>query len=211
MGLLEKYGVAIPRGAVARSAKEALAVAESLGTPDLVIKAQVLAGGRGRGHFDSGLKGGVRVCFSPADVADYAHRMLGHRLITKQTGADGRPCSSVYVVERKWIRREVYFAIVLDRESRAPVVIASSQGGMNIEDVAHESPEAIIKVPVDISIGLTMPVALDIAARIGFGPEACLQAADTFRKLYSLFCEKDSTMIEINPMAETSTGEGMCY
>lgn len=140
----------------------------------------------------------------------YASKMLGNKLITKQTGAAGRICNAVYVVERKWVRREYYFAIVLDRESRAPVIIASSHGGMNIEDVAAENPEAIVKHTCDIDGGLSEADAIDIARKIGFGPASQKEAATTMLNLYKLFRERDATMVEINPMAESSTGEVLC-
>ncbi|KAJ3322008.1 hypothetical protein HDU76_013972 [Blyttiomyces sp. JEL0837] len=210
MGLLNEYGVKVPRGGAAKTPAEAEAVAKSLGTDDLVIKAQVLAGGRGKGHFDSGLKGGVRVVYSPAEVKMFAEKMLGHKLITKQTGEGGRICNAVYVVERLYVRREFYFAILQDRASQGPVIIASSQGGMDIEAVAHENPEAIITHPVDINKGLLRSDALKIAEKLGFHEEAILKAADIFEKLYKIFLEKDATMIEINPMAEIANGDVMC-
>ncbi|KAJ3217851.1 hypothetical protein HDU67_007137 [Dinochytrium kinnereticum] len=210
MNILKDYGVRIPRGSAAHSPAEAEKVAKSLGVDDLVIKAQVLAGGRGKGHFDSGLKGGVRVVYSPTEVKMFAEKMLGHKLITKQTGAAGRICNAVYIVERLYVRREYYFAIVMDRATRGPVIIASSQGGMDIEAVAHESPEAIVTHPVDISKGLARSDAEDIARKLGFHGKGIQQAADSFEKLYQIFIEKDATLIEINPMAESSTGDVYC-
>ncbi|KAJ1339649.1 hypothetical protein BSLG_005682 [Batrachochytrium salamandrivorans] len=155
MGLLNQYGIKTPRGYVAKTSAEAEKCAKDLATNDLVIKAQVLAGGRGKGHFESGQRR-VKVVYS---------KMLGNKLITKQTGAGGRICNAVYIVERLYVR---------------PVIIASSQGGMDIETVAAETPEAIVTHPVDIN------------------------AAETFMNLYKLFIEKDSTMIEINlPRSKT--------
>ncbi|KAJ1548511.1 hypothetical protein HK405_002896 [Cladochytrium tenue] len=210
MGLLRDYGVKVPRGAVATTPAEAEAVAKSLGTEDLVIKAQVLAGGRGKGHFDSGLQGGVRVVYSPADIKTYAEKMLGHKLITKQTGEAGRICNAVYVVERLYVRREFYFAVIQDRTSQGPVIIASSQGGMDIETVAKENPDAIVTHPVDINAGLARSDAESVAERLGFRGAAVGKAADIFERLYKIFVEKDATMIEINPLAEISDGEVMC-
>ncbi|KAJ3242070.1 hypothetical protein HDU81_007824 [Chytriomyces hyalinus] len=210
MGLLNQYGIKTPRGAAATTPKEAETIAKSLNTSDLVIKAQVLAGGRGKGHFDSGLKGGVRMIYSPDEASHYASKMLGHKLITKQTGAAGRICNAVYVVERLYVRREFYFAIVMDRAAQGPVIIASSQGGMNIEDVARDSPEAIVTVPVDIRKGLSDNDATYIAEQLGFTGATVAQAVDTFKNLYKIFVEKDATMIEINPLAEISNGDVMC-
>ncbi|KAI8893776.1 hypothetical protein BC833DRAFT_615910 [Globomyces pollinis-pini] len=210
MSLLKQYGVTVARGGVAKTADEAEEFARQLGTPDSVIKAQVLAGGRGKGHFDSGLQGGVKMCYSPEQARNYASKMLGHKLITKQTGAAGRPCNDVFVVERVYVRREYYFAIIMDRASQNPVIIASSQGGMDIETVAHETPEAIVSHVIDINSGLNYNDAIEVARKIGFENDAVEKAADTFMKLYKIFLEKDATMIEINPLAEVQSGEVMC-
>ncbi|ORX91840.1 succinate-CoA ligase [Basidiobolus meristosporus CBS 931.73] len=210
MDLLKKYGVNIPKGEVAKSPIEAYEVAQRLATEDMVIKAQVLAGGRGKGIFDSGLKGGVRPVFSPTEARMFAEQMLGHNLVTKQTGAKGRMCNAVYVVQREFVRREYYFAILMDRQTGGPVLVASSQGGVDIETVARENPEAILTLPVDIDVGLKVDQAKDLAAKMGFSPKCVDQAADTMMKLYKLFSEKDATMIEINPMAESSTNEVLC-
>merc|ERR1712000_446480 len=138
--LLRQYGVGVPNGSVAKNAAEAKQVAQSIGNDDMVIKAQVLAGGRGKGTFDNGLKGGVRVIYSPHEAEMFAEQMIGHKLVTKQTGAAGRLCNSVYICERKFARREFYLAILMDRQSQTPVIVSSSQGGMDIETVAKETP-----------------------------------------------------------------------
>ncbi|EGF81136.1 hypothetical protein BATDEDRAFT_34749 [Batrachochytrium dendrobatidis JAM81] len=210
MGLLNQYGIKTPRGYVAKTSAEAEKCAKDLATNDLVIKAQVLAGGRGKGHFESGLKGGVKVVYSATDIKGLAEKMLGNKLITKQTGAGGRICNAVYIVERLYVRREFYFAIVMDRATQGPVIIASSQGGMDIETVAAETPEAIVTHPVDINVGLQLADATRIAKQIGFDGTGATKAAETFMNLYKLFIEKDSTMIEINPLAEIQNGDVMC-
>jgi succinyl-CoA synthetase beta subunit len=145
---------------------------------------------------------------SPEEAKDMAEKMIGHKLITKQTGAAGKPCNSVFVVERKYARREYYFAILMDRKSAGPVLVASSQGGVDIEGVAAENPDAIITMPVDIKTGLSHEQALDLATKVGFSSTGIEQAADTFMKLYKLFIEKDATQVEINPMSETSDHQG---
>jgi len=208
--MLRKSGVNVPKGGVARTPEEAFDLANSIGSSDFVIKAQVLAGGRGRGHFDGGLKGGVKIVYSSDEVKDIASKMIGKNLYTKQTGAVGRPCNEVMIVERLYPRREYYFSILLDRETRGPLLIASSQGGMSIEDVAAENPDAIIKQPIDIFTGITQEIALDYAHRVGFeGPQAT-QAADIFCKLYNIFVQNDCTLLEINPFTENSDGAVMC-
>ncbi|KAL1975719.1 hypothetical protein VTN31DRAFT_4111 [Thermomyces dupontii] len=202
--LLKSYGVGVPKGEVARTPEEAEAVAKRIGGDDMVIKAQVLAGGRGKGSFDNGLKGGVRVIYSPTEAKMFAQQMIGHKLITKQTGARGRVCNAVYIVERKFARREFYLAILMDRQTQSPVVVASSQGGMDIETVAKENPEAIITTPIDIKTGVTEEIARKIATQLGFSEQCIEDAKNTIQNLYRVFIEKDATQIEINPLAETS-------
>jgi succinyl-CoA synthetase beta subunit len=133
----------------------------------------------------------------------FAGQMIGQKLITKQTGAAGKLCTSVYIVERKFARREFYLAILMDRQTQGPMIVASSQGGMDIETVAKENPEAIITTPVDIEVGVTDEMATKIATDLGFTEQCIPQAADTIKKLYKVFLEKDATQIEINPLSET--------
>lgn len=203
-GLLKSYGVGVPAGEVARSAEEAEVVAKKISGDDMVIKAQVLAGGRGKGTFDNGLKGGVRVIYSPTEAKMFAEQMIGHNLITKQTGARGRLCNAVYICERKFARREFYLAILMDRASQSPVIVASSQGGMDIETVAKETPEAIITTIIDINTGVTDDIARNIATELGFSEQCIEDAKNTIQMLYQVFIEKDATQIEINPLSETS-------
>ncbi|KAL1631225.1 succinate--CoA ligase beta chain [Neofusicoccum ribis] len=206
--LLESYGIGVPKGSVAKTPQEAEEVAKSISGDDMVIKAQVLAGGRGKGTFDNGFKGGVRVIYSagvrPTEARILAEQMIGHKLITKQTGAAGRQCNSVFIVERKFARREFYLAVLMDRASQAPVIVASSQGGMDIETVAKEHPEAIITTKIDIHKGVTDEIARDIATQLGFSEQCIEDAKDTIQKLYKVFMEKDATQIEINPLSETT-------
>ncbi|CAG8585835.1 5816_t:CDS:2, partial [Scutellospora calospora] len=191
MELMNKYGINTPKGGVARTPREAFEVAKNLGTEDAVIKAQVLAGGRGKGVFESGLKGGVRPIFSPTEAENFAKQMLGYKLITKQTGSAGKICNSVYLVERKYVRREYYFAILQDRKTKGPAIVASSQGGVDIESVAAETPEAILTLPVDIEEGLKKEDALSLVEKLGFSPKVRDEAADMMLNLYKLFIEKD--------------------
>ncbi|KFY81457.1 hypothetical protein V500_11402 [Pseudogymnoascus sp. VKM F-4518 (FW-2643)] len=202
--LLRQYGIGVPQGSVAKNAAEAEAIAKKIGGDDMVIKAQVLAGGRGKGTFDNGLKGGVRVIYSPTEAKMFADQMIGHNLVTKQTGAQGRMCNSVYICERKFARREFYLAILMDRASQGPVIVSSSQGGMDIETVAKETPEAITTTHIDIHTGVTDEIARKIAVDLGFSEQCVEEARDTIQKLYKVFMEKDATQIEINPLSETS-------
>jgi succinyl-CoA synthetase beta subunit len=148
--IMRKHGVAVVRGAAASTPTEAEAVAAKLaseGVQDFVVKAQVLAGGRGKGHFMNGFQGGVHTCTSPVEVKDLSSKMIGQRLVTKQSGPEGKPCNVVYICERLYMRREAYFAILMDRATGGPLIVASSKGGVDIEEVARQYPSQIIKVP----------------------------------------------------------------
>ena len=205
--LFHQYDIPTSRSKVASTADEAQRVAEQLNTGDYVVKAQVLAGGRGKGHFDSGFRGGVHTCISPASVHELAGAMLGHSLITHQTGPEGKPCNKVLVSERLYLRREAYFAILMDRESQGPVMVASPAGGMDIEKVAAETPHLIFKETVDLSKGPEDAKVERLAKAMGFsGQKQVQEAASVMKKLYKLFREKDSTLVEINPLAETHDG-----
>jgi succinyl-CoA synthetase beta subunit len=200
---LQAFGINITKGDVATTPEEAFNVANSLNSKDLVIKAQVLAGGRGKGTFDSGFQGGVKLISSAEEAKSYAQQMLGHKLVTKQTGAAGKICNKVYICERKFVDKEYYFAILMDRKSQGPAIVASSRGGVDIEGVARETPEAIVTLPIDIKTGLQLADAKALAAKLGFAPENQDAAADTFVKLYNLFIAKDATLVEINPLGES--------
>jgi succinyl-CoA synthetase beta subunit len=136
--------------------------------------------------------------------------MIGHKLITKQTGAAGRLCNAVYIVERKFARREFYLAVLMDRASQSPVIVASSQGGMDIETVAKEQPQAIITTKIDIHKGVTDEIARNIATELGFSEQCIEDAKDTIQKLYKVFMERDATQIEINPLSETTDHQVLC-
>merc|ERR1711881_405473 len=210
--LLREYGIKVPEGRVAHSVEEAVKMSQELPTSDCVVKAQVLAGGRGKGHFDNGFQGGVHICYGQDDVKRVASSMIGANLITKQTGEEGRPCNKVFLCERRYPRREYYCSITMDRGAGTsdskfgPCLVASAAGGMNIEEVAATNPEAIVKHHINIDTGLSEAEALDIAQRTGFSKETQAEAADFFLKLYKIFCEKDCTTVEINPMSEDYDG-----
>ncbi|KAG8201985.1 hypothetical protein JTE90_027457 [Oedothorax gibbosus] len=210
LGLLGSAGVKVPKFGVAKTPDEAFAAAEKLGSKDCVIKAQVLAGGRGKGTFEGGLKGGVKMAYSPQEAKDLAAQMLGKRLVTKQTGEKGVMCKEVMIAERLFTRREYYFAIMLERDFGGPVIIASSQGGVNIEDVARDSPEAIIKEPIDIMKGLSKDQATKVAKGLGFKANNLDQAVDIITKLYEAVLKYDAVMVEINPLVEDSAGDVYC-
>jgi len=210
MSLLQEAGVPTPKFGLAKSAAEARKIAEDIATNDLVVKAQVLAGGRGRGHFVNYPKGGVQLVYSPEEVEECAKGMVGDYLITKQTGAEGRICNSVMVTERKYTRKEFYIAFMNERTMNGPCCIASSEGGVNIEDVAASNPDAIIKFPIDCIEGLTEKGASEIAEKIGIHPKKNAEVTQILLNLYKLFQDKDASMVEINPFAEDSTGNFVC-
>jgi succinyl-CoA synthetase beta subunit len=210
MEVFRTFGVPVPKTGAAESVEEAKTIYKDLigEGNDCVIKAMVLAGGRGLGHFDNGFQGGVHLCTKPGDVEKYASQMVGHNLITKQTGAEGLPCNKVMIAERMYMRREMYISIMLDRAAGGPIFIASTAGGTSIEDVAEATPELIFKQPVDITVGLTDEQAINLATALGFtqGSSGHDEAQDVVRKLYKMFCEKDCTLVEVNPLAETQDG-----
>lgn len=199
--LLNEAKIGTPKFGVAETGSAAHKIAKDLKTTDLVLKAQVLAGGRGKGHFKNGLKGGVRLVFTPEEAEKLSQRMIGEKLVTKQTGAAGRICNKVMVAERKYPRREFYFAVMMERAFNGPVVIASSQGGVNIEEVAAEDPEAIIYEPIDIVKGLSKEQAVRVAEKVGLGSVSD-QISKMLLNMYDMFVKKDALLIEINPYAE---------
>lgn len=207
---MKEYGVSVPISSVASTPEEAFNVATALNTEDLIIKAQILAGGRGLGHFDSGLKGGVQKCSSPTEVMEKASLMLGHKLFTKQTGPDGKLVNKVLVAKRHFVRREAYFAILLDRTFGGPVMVGSKEGGVDIEKVAEENPNSIVKFGVDLEKGPTADQTKQLSQSLGFHGDQVTQSQKLIENLYKLFKEKDCTMLEINPLVETSDGQVIC-
>jgi succinyl-CoA synthetase beta subunit len=205
--LLTKFGVDNPRGAVARTAEEAEKVARELGTNSIVVKAQVHAGGRGKGSFTNGFKGGVHLCKTAGQARDIAAKMIGQTLVTHQTGPEGRVVNQVLVAESVEIEKEFYFAILMDRATGGPVIVASREGGMDIEEVAEKSPEKILREPVDPAFGLQPYQTRKLAKELGFAPAQMRGACKLFAALYRCFTACDCSMVEINPLVLTKGGE----
>merc|ERR1712073_232981 len=210
MSLLKEAGVPVPNFGVAKSAEEAKQIAQDITPNDLVVKAQVLAGGRGKGSFKGGYKGGVQLVYNPDEVEAASKGMIGDYLITKQTGEDGRICNSVMVTERKYTRKEYYIAFMNERAFNCPVIIASSEGGVNIEETAEKNPDAIVKFPIDVMEGLSKEGARNVAEKLGVNSAKLDDVADILLNLYKLFTTKDASMVEINPFAEDNSGNFVC-
>ena len=205
--LLQKFDVATTRGRVAATLDEAEQIARELGDFDIVVKAQIHAGGRGKGSFKNGFKGGVHVRKTPDEVRDVAAKMLGQILVTHQTGPAGRLVNKVLVAESADIAREIYFALLLDRATAAPLIVASTEGGVEIEAVAAKSPEKIIREPIDSLAGLQPCQARKLASQLGFESSQLKNAAKLFEGLYRTFIAYDCSMVEVNPLVVTGKGE----
>ena len=205
--LLQKFDVATTRGRVAATLDDAEQIADELGDVDIVVKAQIYAGGRGKGTFKNGFKGGVHVRKTPAEVRKVAAKMLGQILVTHQTGPAGRTVNKVLVAESADIAREIYFAILLDRATAAPLVVASTEGGVEIEAVAAKSPEKIIREAIDPLAGLQPFQARKIAKQLGFESSQLKNASKLFEGLYRTFIAFDCSMVEVNPLVVTIKGE----
>jgi succinyl-CoA synthetase beta subunit len=207
--LLARYGVAVPKGAVAYTPDEAEKVARELGGPVWVVKSQIHAGGRGAGRFkdDPNGKGGVRVVKSIDEVKKNAAAMLGKTLITKQTGPKGKEVKRIYVEEGCDIKRELYLGMLVDRATRCVTVMASTEGGMDIEDVAHKTPEKIIKVAVDPAQGLQAYYARKIAFGLGLEGKQVGACVKFIVAMYEAFTGLDASIVEINPLVVTGAGD----
>ena len=197
--ILRKYGVPVPRGIPCFTVDEAVKAAETLGGPVWVVKAQIHAGGRGKG-------GGVKVAKSLDQVREYATKILGMQLITHQTSAEGQKVRRLLIEDGADIKKEYYAAALTDRATQKVALMASSEGGMDIEEVAHATPEKIIKVFVDPLVGLTDAQALELANGIGVPAASQPQAADVFKKLYTTYMETDASLAEINPLILEGNG-----
>ena len=205
--LLQKFGAATTRGKVASTPEEAEKIARELVTNELVVKAQVHAGGRGKGTFSNGFKGGVHLCKSPAEARDLAGKMLGQTLVTHQTGAAGRVVNKVLVAESADIAREIYFAVLLDRATAAPLIVASTEGGVEIETVAKKAPEKIMRESIDPLAGLQTFQTRKLAKQLRFESSQIKAASKLFAALYRTFIESDCSMVEVNPLVVTTKGE----
>ncbi|MFW9616059.1 ADP-forming succinate--CoA ligase subunit beta [Aquabacterium sp.] len=197
--ILSRFGVPVPRGIPAFSVDEAVAAAEKLGGPVWVVKAQIHAGGRGKG-------GGVKVAKSIEDVKARATDILGMQLVTHQTGPEGQKVRRLYIEEGADIQKEYYLSVVTDRGTQKVAFIASSEGGMDIEEVAHSTPEKIVKIFVDPLVGLTQAQGEELAKGVAMPADSVAQFIDVCQKLYQCYMETDASLVEINPLNRDSKG-----
>ena len=205
--LFEKFGVPSPRGKVADSAADAKSLAEEIGADQLVVKAQVHAGGRGKGTFKNGFQGGVHLVKTADEASEIAEKMIGETLVTHQTGDDGKVVNKVMVAEAVDIEKEYYLAILMDRESRSPSIVASTEGGVNIEEVAEKTPDKIFKEAIHPLLGIQPYEVRKLAAKLGFSGDTAKQFAKLLKSLFRLFMECDCSMVEINPLVTTPDGQ----
>ena len=200
--ILRQFGVPVPRGIAVFTVQEAVEAAQKLGGPVWVVKAQIHAGGRGKG-------GGVKVAKTIEDVKRIAGEILGMQLVTHQTGPVGQKVRRLYIEDGADIQKEYYVSCVTDRATQKVAFIVSSEGGMDIEEVAHSQPEKIIKLFVDPLVGLTDAQGKELAAGIGMPADSVAQTVDILQKLYKCYMDTDASLVEINPLNRNSKGEVM--
>jgi len=197
--IFRKYGLPVPQGYPAFTVKEACEVAEKLGSFPLVVKAQIHAGGRGKA-------GGVKVVKNMDELQEYVASILGKKLVTFQTGPEGLPVSRVYIEEATNIDKEYYVAILLDRSKSKLILMASAEGGMEIEEVAATNPDAIVQIEIDPFLGLKAYQAREVALKLGFTGKQINKVASVFMKLYEVYMKEDASLVEINPLVLTKEG-----
>ena len=205
--IFEKFGVPVPQGAVATTPAGFITALEQLPEGPTMVKSQIHAGGRGKGTFTNGFKGGVKFCKTKAEAQAMAANMLGNTLVTIQTGPAGRKVQTIYFTVASEIKKEYYLAILLDRNSSRPVIVASTEGGVEIEKVAHEKPEKLFKILIDPAYGLADFQVRELIFKLGFTGIEAKNAAKLIRNLYTAFWETDAAMIEVNPLITTPTGD----
>ncbi|MFT3974740.1 MAG: ADP-forming succinate--CoA ligase subunit beta [Amaricoccus sp.] len=211
--LLRQYGAPVSDGRIVLKAEEAKSAASELDGPIWVVKSQIHAGGRGKGKFkeaSAGEKGGVRVTKSVADAADEAQKMLGRTLVTHQTGPAGKVVNRIYIEDGSDIARELYLALLIDRVSSRIAFVCSTEGGMDIEEVAAKTPEKVVSFTVDPASGISGFHGRRVAFALGLEGKQVKQCVDLISKLYRLFTEKDAEMLEINPLIVTTDGDLKC-
>jgi succinyl-CoA synthetase beta subunit len=211
--LLKQYGVPVSDGRVVLKADEAKTAAGEIDGPVWVVKAQIHAGGRGKGRFkeaSAGEKGGVRVTRSVSEAADEAQKMLGRTLVTHQSGPAGKVVNRIYIEDGAEIARELYLALLIDRNSSRIAFVCSTEGGMDIEEVAAKTPEKVLSFTIDPASGISGFHGRKVAFALGLEGKQVKQCVDLLNRVYQLFTEKDAEMVEINPLIVTSGGDLRC-
>jgi len=201
--LFAKYGMPVPKGEIARTVEDALAIAKNHGSDNWVVKAQVHAGGRGKA-------GGVKIVSSKEELSNAAKGMLGTNLVTFQTDEKGQPVNQLLIEEVSKIENELYLGAVIDREKQRVVIMASTEGGVNIEEVAEKTPEKILKITVDPFLGVLPFQARELGFALGFNKDQVKQFAKLVMGLAKMFVELDLSLVEINPLVITADGNLLC-
>ncbi|CAH8540924.1 unnamed protein product [Dicrocoelium dendriticum] len=211
--LMSDFDINVQRFMMVRKPADIETIKNQFKVREFVIKAQILAGGRGKGVFRDGFKGGVHLTTDPHVMSEIVAKMLGNYLKTKQTPENGVLVNNVMVAEALDIKRETYLALLMDRESGCPILVACKQGGVEIEQLAHDCPEAILREPVDVAVGVTQAQSDRIAEFLGFvpGSEQFKEASLQIRRLYKMFTSLDCLQIEVNPFGETPDGRVVCF
>ena len=191
--ILSDFGIGIPRGAIAYSPENAEYKAREIGGSKWVVKAQIHSGARGKA-------GGIIICNSKLEVAQAADKLLGKKLVTKQTGPQGKIVHRVYIEEATNIKKELYLGLVFDRASECIMVVASTEGGMSVEEISKKKPESIIRSKIEVAVGIQRFQAREIAFGLGIEPKLISRTADAIIGCYRAFSELDATMVEINPL-----------
>jgi succinyl-CoA synthetase beta subunit len=205
--LFRKFGVPVPIGTTAQSVAEFDAALAALPEGPTMVKSQIHAGGRGKGTFTDGFKGGVKFCKTKADAHEIAGKMLNNTLVTLQTGPAGRKVQTVYFTVASEIKKEYYLAILLDRATSQPVIVVSTEGGMDIETVAHDTPEKITKICIDPAYGVADFQLRQLLAALALNGTEAKNAAKLIKNLYTFFWETDAAMVEVNPLITTPSGD----
>lgn len=213
--LLRSHNIPCAQGFAAKTPEEAeekaLELQNICGDIDLVVKAQVLSGGRGVGYFkENNFEGGVHICRNSMEVKEVASKMLNNTLVTKQSGIEGKKCNTVFICERFYIRKERYVAFLLDRSSDGVLLLGSSVGGSSIEEISKKNPDAIYKMNIDIKNGLSNGQSREFCEKIGFKNNELDIVSDIIVNLYKIFKKYDCTLLEINPLSETNDGRVLC-
>lgn len=207
--MVRQYNIPVPRGELARTPQDVSRIATSM-SGSAILKSQILCGGRGKGKFSSGLQGGIQKVASPSEAEKIASQMLGHNLVTKQTGDKGLEVNKIYVAEVIDSQDEWYLAMVIDRENYSAAIILSKSGGIDIESVAKTNPESLLSFNFSLTQGITHDLVSKISTALGTSEKETENLEGILKRMYALFREKDATLLEINPLVRSKEGRFTC-